>query len=474
MSIASEASRLSKIINNPIFFEEHTGSEFELMHIKVTLYGLTGILCEKKKERKSRKSEEHLPRKLQPSTQNSLPSSVSSLSSNGSTGIPKTTTESEQDEMFASATHAVVTFKRNVSNSATSISSHLPSMPIGDSSSSFGFVKRYMASWPAEKASPMLKQEDTHLLDQSTFEVQRVMMKESYTPENGTGSADNIANYAYESIELQVHLKRGVEMIPLGMATLVISGEEEGPRRAHLPVKPVSYKGKKMIVSDPSTKSKTRSGKASRLFKKSARKPHFPSYPSEFFTLDETASLKIAVQVIPHEALKETGAARARRVKEEEQRKKTLDFTPIEQVPPAVETETDSDYSLVAGDSRVEGNKARSIFSSPCTPQNQIVEPLTPKTTGFFCANLCLTEPSNNFKMLPDKAKALPPVAVSESSFDATEASGSVNENRYLGKESAKSFESSVLSSVSESESESESEEDEGVHLNRRIVIRNR
>ena len=288
---------------------------------------------------------------LEPSMNSSMTSTITSFDDDNDNILPTTT--------------AVITFRRNVSNSTTTIASHMPSKPLGGPLlSSCGVtrsgnrkhhkknkVHKYLARWPASDAcqssfvgahdDKVNPSHDQMLLDQSTFALERVMMKEPY---DRTTQALSSSHFVRETIEVQINLSKGTEMIPLGVATMVVNGDEEGPIIMSVPAKAVVYKGKKKVVRDDhkrrdkqsknstathtSSASKTNASSvhhqhattacstplsAARLFQKSSRKMAFPSDPTRRYTLDDNASLKIALQVIPNEALKETAAAKARR-----------------------------------------------------------------------------------------------------------------------------------------------------------------
>jgi hypothetical protein len=274
---------LSVVSDNPFFSED---SEFDLMHIRITVFGLTGILVSKKEDMSGKARKDGLPDL----------SSVSSVSE-------------EASPLGDVPVYAVVTHKRNASSSATSIASHLPSNPLENSMCSFGNSHRYAASWPAHNSSLITDENDECTpIDQSSLIMERVMMRELY---------NSISNFVHETVNLEINLKRGDEIIPVGLASLVISGDEDGPITMHLPAQAIRLKGKKIVVAEAVGGKKSRKN---RFFSKSVAKPFFPSDKSAEYTLDENAALRIAVHVVPHSTLKETEAAKIRRARSEQRK----------------------------------------------------------------------------------------------------------------------------------------------------------
>lgn len=511
-------------------FDQEDENEFELMHIRITLLELTGVLCQKKKRMFSsggsagnsvlsvKRLHQHQNHQryhphYQPSHHYhsgnesmapSLNSSITSLSANSA------------DSTDAIPTTAVVTFRRNVSNSATSISSHLPSAPLGLPTSSFGKVSRYLAQWPANGVTPLLPELRKNLMHQSTFELQRVMMKE---PFDRTRHHSTVSHFVQESIELQINLSKGTEMIPLGVATLIVAGDEEGPITMNLPAKAIRFKGKKMLIVDnsprrrPTTpnsnnnhhKMKKRDMAASdsqnngpaRLFAKSSKRMAFSSDPARRYTLDENASLKIVVQVIPHGALKETEAAKARRSIKKRRRRRgrkrsTRSVVSSEGTEEDEEEDDDDDEEEEEDeDDGVDGDEENSILLSDthlqsprggcCTTMQPAgassqERPGTPKlSSNIFCANLCVDDLKKS-KLSSSRRD----YKVSSKAFQQRNSS-------YLRR--GGSYDSFVLSSVSESGSDgdgSDSDDDDDDDdddleeddrprdsiINKRIVVR--
>jgi hypothetical protein len=118
-------------------------------------------------------------------------------------------------------------------------------------------------------------------LESSTFKVIRAMKQNSYRPETP---------YLVETVDLNVAIGRGCDVIPVGFASLAVTGDEEGEVIMNLPVKQGQSK---------STMKPKRSGKD----KKSRRR--LCSATADRFSLAENATLRVGVRVLPHEAMVE-------------------------------------------------------------------------------------------------------------------------------------------------------------------------
>lgn len=392
------------------------------MHIRITVFGLTGILVSKKEESGGRAKKDGLPDL----------SSVSSVSD-------------EPSPLGEIPVYAVVTHKRNASSSATSIASHLPSNPLENSMCSFGNSHRYAASWPAHNRSLITDEnDDCTPIDQSTLIMERVMMRELY---------NSISNFVHETVNLEINLKRGDEIIPVGLASLVISGDEDGPITMHLPAQAIRLKGKKIVVAETVGGVNSRKN---RFFSKSVTKPFFPSDKTAEYTLDENAALRIAVQVVPYSTLKETEAAKVRRARSE-QRKLEL------QAHREAMIQKKHEEQLANG---LEDLKVKS---------NIVTNPGSTSISELFCSPSIMCDGSDTHSTTASLPRRSPKRGTSSrASSNGGESSStlgnSVSES-YL-RERGIFDDSSVLSSVSESESESD-DEPESLKL-KSIVVRTR
>lgn len=436
----------SAVADNPFFEDE---SEFELMHIKITVFGLSGILVDHKKG-----GGPHAP-----DFSKNL-SSGSSLSSIDGSYMVDAAFAADQEN--TTPVYAVVTHNRNVGNNATSISSHLPSMPFAQPISTFGNVNRHLASWPAQNSSLLLQDhdDDCSLMDQSSFIMQRVMMKEPYDRERHHSRAD-VPGFVHETVDLAINLKRGSEMIPLGLSSLVISGDEEGPLKMNLPAKAIRFKGKKMVIGNmdvASGSTDTKKGRR-RMFSKSVENVSFPGDRSMEYCLEENATLKIALQVIPHSSIKQTEASKIREAhKERRRRERRMRAEHRDDVYRQAVLEKLNRMNVMSP--RTADNTSNTTATTTTTNQGNKNNPLS----GFgMCSHMLCVGTAGTSSVAKDGK------GTGDYEMDND------NVQNYL-REHGVSFESSVLSSVSESESESESEDEDARPslLDTQIVVRKR
>jgi hypothetical protein len=416
-------------------------SEFDLMHVRVTVHALTGLLSEKDRVKpknvirtfKTTKGK----KKDEPTSDESL--AASSLSS--TTGAGSTFIKTDKTPIFA-----IASFGRNVTSSETSIKTHLPSLPLGIPTSSFGFVYRYMAQWQEPK--PVFLQEEGETVDnQSSFTFLRVMMREPLSSSGEMHGANTSASkYVHETLNIEINLSREKEIIPLGIVTLAISGDEEGPQQMNLPAKAIVFKGSKKIVGNSADVKKSR-----RMFKKKLKRAAFQSDPKRKYYLDENATLRVTVSLTPQEAINDARAKEQARkiIREQLAEMKTKEQYQNENeqlVPPASlpsRTKTPSDSKTEIQHDTTEPTKRGSFLP-----------------TNLFCNAVACTsgEEKKQSEGLCSRKKR-EDYSVDSSTF-----------NQMVEEEYGYSLASSVLSSVSGSESESESE-DEDIHINRKILV---
>ena len=425
---SSNLSNLSPASSRNRSFVED--SEFDLMRIEVTVFGLAGILVDKKEKASSKGKMDSNQSLSDTSSAESADNGVGTL---GNTPV-----------------YAVVTHHRNVSSSAFTIASHLPSIPLADSTRTIGSSHRYDAGWSAQNFTYVEDEEaQCSLMDQSTFTMNRVMMREPY---------GHFATFVHETVQLELNLKRGDEMIPLGVASFVISGDEEGALIMNVPAKAIRLKGKKVVVAE-NVLSKKKKKKKGRFFKKSVLKPSFPSAKSVEYTLDENATLKIALRVIAESSFKEIEAAKARHAHQEQRRRDRQEYR---------QNEVRKHYAerLAAGLKDVDLH-LKSRAAADC---NEI----TGKPFGmaqFLCSSMMCMDGTK---------KEGPPESLTT---DVQSPSNGTQDDFSMDNSAMQSYlrnhgvhdNSSILSSVSESESESESEDEARENLvDKSIVIRPR
>lgn len=418
-------------------------SEFDLMHVRVTVHALTGLLSEKEKIKPknviSTLASPRSKKKDAPMPNDSVSSSLSSSTNRDGT-CASSFTKADKTPTFA-----IASFGRNVTSSETSIKTHLPSLPLGIPTSSFGFVYRYMAQWQEPK--PVFLQEEGEVDNQSSFTFLRVMMREPLSMSGDMHGANTSASkYVHETLNIDINLSKGKEIIPLGLATLAISGDEEGPQQMNLPAKAIVFKGSKPIVGNSADVKKSR-----KIFKKKLKHAAFPSDPKRKYYLDENATLRVTVSLTPQEAINDARAKeQARKMIREQlaQMKKKEEYHQdenAEQIPslPSYPKASDSKTEILH---KTESSQPRSFLP-----------------TGLFCnAIVCSNGEEKEGKALCSNKKNGGDYSVGSSTFDQ------MVEEKY-----GYSLASSVLSSVSGSESESQSSEDgSDIHLNRKILVR--
>jgi hypothetical protein len=124
--------------------------------------------------------------------------------------------------------------------------------------------------------------------DACTFKFIRTMKRESFRP--GL-SIDDIQCYANQTIDLKVHLGHRHDMLPLGVASLVVTGDEEGENVIKIPVREAS-------ATDVPLSAKTRST-GLRGKNKKANRASFSYDPEYVYSLDANATLRVGVRVVP-------------------------------------------------------------------------------------------------------------------------------------------------------------------------------
>jgi hypothetical protein len=183
-------------------------------------------------------------------------------------------------------TTVAASMKRNVTSSQTVIETFLPSQPMNVYSEP-GRSTRLSAVWQTPSSTLLLgtngqDENVTSKLDPS-FQMLRMMMKRPFVKGQQAGFVEN---YVHETIQIGLNLSRGKELMRLGIATLVITGEEEGEIMVHIPVRPVQLHEK--------DKKGTRSMK-----KKQKEKDNKTCFENDHrhFSIDENASLYVGVRV---------------------------------------------------------------------------------------------------------------------------------------------------------------------------------
>jgi hypothetical protein len=229
-------------------------TESELMAIQITVYSLSGILNIRSQSIGSHpKNRNRSPRKnsIAKKSLRSDERSVSSSLSSQSLDVPVTA-------VVAVANEKVRTYS--------------PSLPLarGETTDNAN-TSRYTAYW-REDGCPALKSlgDNCGTHQCTTFEISRVMMREPFR--RGTAIAQ-VSHYVCEKVDLNIAIGRGKSIISLGVASILISGDDDGEIMMLVPVK--LHTG---TLSD---------GK------------HAFASESSLYTLAENASLRIGIRVFP-------------------------------------------------------------------------------------------------------------------------------------------------------------------------------
>ena len=238
--------------------KDNSPSEFRWMDISVSVLGLTGIMMHEKNKKKKEKNTRKTKR---------VDSTSHSYSTEDEDGFP---------------VKAVVSFFKHVNN--TAIASHLPSLtirPVPTSDSDDDGKNRFNATWPTDfdplgnelstfKCSRMMKIEDEGHGDMKQY-------RPSHTP-----------LMIPERLQLTVGLTRGSEMLNVGSATVVVTGEEAQDVQVNIPIS-LTEKG-----SNSSKKSKKKAAKP-------IKPAVFDNDPQKKYQLNGNACLKLLLRVTPIE-----------------------------------------------------------------------------------------------------------------------------------------------------------------------------
>ncbi len=136
---------------------------------------------------------------------------------------------------------------------------------------------RGVASW---QESNILDDETRKkdVMPHSTFELSRSMRRQCFRRE---GRIDHMSQYLPEMVELVVGVAKGKEIFPLGIASIVVSGEEEGERLVNIPIKSFLVRNDKMRRNGRQKKGLTFDG------------------DSYWYSLDNNAFMRVGICVIP-------------------------------------------------------------------------------------------------------------------------------------------------------------------------------
>jgi hypothetical protein len=302
-----------------------------------------------------------------------------------------------------------------------------------------------MAQWQEPK--PHFLREQGEVEQVSSFTFLRVMMREGIDLGEGMQESTMISKYVHETIDIEINLSRGKEIIPLGVATLAITGDEEGPTQMSLPARPIVFKGKKAVLGN-SADLKRRKNK---LFKKKIMRASFKSDPKRTFFLDENATLCVTVMIAPQESIDD---ARAREQAREIRMQMKLEDYQDENSIVCKEQGPSRTSPKVAS---IGKHHNSSVQRSPSSFLQQ----------SLLCGS-CTALGGNGVE-----AKRSSLGSSHENEVNEDYAVDSSTFEQEVLQNYGYSLASSVFSSVSDSESsDSDESEDPRIHLNRRIVIR--
>ena len=272
--VSDEAVASSTSITDPV--ETYTPSEGpasaeteslvgeELMNVRVTIYSLSGI-ARRTKPMKTKKSKKALSRAA----------SAATSKSNSAAFVPTT---------------AVVSLKHGHSDSGFAMQTFLPSTEFRSrGSKTKGGVDQCTAYWRGDDCAALLNTEEVVEGVSSTFEMTRAMKREGFRSDTKVGQ---VSLYSHQRIDVNVSIGKGTELIPLGVASIVICGEEEGETVSNVPVK---------SGTQDELKGQKRTGPKKKKSRKAFKDDPF------VYDLGENATLRVGIQVNPKQVhLQET------------------------------------------------------------------------------------------------------------------------------------------------------------------------
>jgi hypothetical protein len=260
------------------------GVDFEMMEVAITVYGLSGIICRTVDPKKRSKMFSKKGGRSQILKESPRPS-VNSFDFNESGNATlKKNPKGDNREDGSIPTTAIVSFSRNAFSSNTPLETFMPSLPLTKPMSGFGNTVRYMASWAAGEGSALLETDPQGI---STIKMTRLMKREKYRPGTKIGQ---VSGFVHETIDLGVCLGRGKEVVRLGTVSFAITGDEEGEIVMNVPVKSLTL---------PHATAKRKSSK-----KKRSKTSSFPHDSSRSYLLDDNATLRVGVRVLPRHMIK--------------------------------------------------------------------------------------------------------------------------------------------------------------------------
>lgn len=271
---------------------------FEMMEIHITLYTLSGLLYQKRKpgDKRRRRMNQHASRlKNRSGTKGGGASVASDLQSNfGGTTLSTITDSSahndltgfEMDHTLAPTT-AVVSSTRYDPLSQSPMETFIPSMPLHRLSRGDSQALRYNARWNTSSPSRMVQSEQE---SSPTLKVLRLMHQQQYVRSARIGE---VSMYEHEKVDLCVFLGRGKELIPVGVVSFIVTGDEETETVLNLPLKKPAVGSQLFERHFKQTKRKKRT------------QDYFENDPKHCFSIGGNATLRVGVRAFPQRELKE-------------------------------------------------------------------------------------------------------------------------------------------------------------------------
>jgi hypothetical protein len=261
------------------FNESRAAETFDLVNIHITVYALSGIMCRVEDCRKRGVANKAL---------RGLEGKKRVKGRKGkTTPIPIGERSSQRKQMYTPTT-AVVSCQRNIVSSGTAIETFLPSQSLRKPSLAPGQSSRQTAIWNSSESTHTYSFDTKEQERCTTFSITRVMQRQAYHPFEEMGQ---IANYIPETIDLNVGVCRGKDKIPLAVASVAVTGEEEGETIISAPVKQTRLKeGRRKLFKSGSMSEEKKRNQAS-----------FSSDPEYSYSLEENAILRVGVRVSPYQ-----------------------------------------------------------------------------------------------------------------------------------------------------------------------------
>jgi hypothetical protein len=218
----------------------------EEMHIELNAYSLHGIICRKHPSRKNKKK------------------------------------RNKSFSNYSAPITAVLAVQRRPTSSENAPNTFLPSLPLNKmfDNSHDDNNQRCIAHWfdARDNLIKNIRPDDAY----PTLKFTRMMRREPY---RANMMAQQMSHYVHERIDLQIYVGKGKELIPLGVASIMVSGEEEKETVVNAPVKPIKKFGSEISSIGP-------------LHTKNCL---VEGCEVQSYELEENATLKVGVKVIPNQ-----------------------------------------------------------------------------------------------------------------------------------------------------------------------------